>query len=100
MLLCSGSLLKKATSLSIPLASLKFPPITSISYSSARSKDWDDILTAHSDETFARTWTMLGKRLGKYNFGFMEDPKGKGKERKAAGAAKVNFSLHEIPDLF
>jgi hypothetical protein len=33
---------------------------------------------------------MLGKRLGKHNFGFMEDPKGKGKERKAAGAAKVN----------
>ena len=61
-----------------------------MSYSSARSKDWDDILTAHSDETFARTWTMLGKRLGKYNLGFMEDPKGKGKERKAAGAAKVN----------
>lgn len=33
---------------------------------------------------------MLGKRLGKHNFGFVEDPKGKGKERKAAGAAKVN----------
>lgn len=82
--------MKKATSLSIPLASLKFPPITSISYSSARSKDWDDIITAHTDETFARTWTMLGKRLGKHNFGFVEDPKGKGKERKAAGAAKVN----------
>ena len=33
---------------------------------------------------------MLRKRLGKHNFGFVEDPKGKGKERKAAGAAKVN----------
>ncbi|KAF8197530.1 Utp21 specific WD40 associated putative domain-containing protein [Pholiota molesta] len=67
--LSQGSLIKKATSLSIPIASLKFPPITSISYSSARTKDWDDILTAHTDEIFARTWTMQGKRLGKYSLG-------------------------------
>ncbi|KAF8626613.1 hypothetical protein AX15_004783 [Amanita polypyramis BW_CC] len=86
--LSQGSLAKKATSLSIPIASLKFPPVISISYSSARIKDWDDILTAHTDETFARTWTMLGKRLGKYNFGFVDDIKGKGKERVPLGSAK------------
>ncbi|PPQ86912.1 hypothetical protein CVT25_009798 [Psilocybe cyanescens] len=87
--LSQGSLLKKATSLSIPLASLKFPPITSLSYSSTRSKDWDDIITAHADETFARTWTMQGKRLGKYSLGFVDDPKAKGKERGTVGAAKA-----------
>ncbi|KAH9484417.1 U3 small nucleolar RNA-associated protein 21-like protein [Psilocybe cubensis] len=87
--LSQGSLLKKATSLSIPLASLKFPPITSLSYSSTRSKDWDDIITAHADETFARTWTMQGKRLGKYSLGFVDDPKAKGKERGVVGAAKA-----------
>ncbi|TFK63228.1 Utp21-domain-containing protein [Pluteus cervinus] len=76
-----GSLLKKATSLSIPLASLKFPTITSISHSSSRAKDWDDILTAHTDETFARSWTMLGKKLGKHNLGFTSTTKGKGKNR-------------------
>ncbi|EMD38277.1 hypothetical protein CERSUDRAFT_113446 [Gelatoporia subvermispora B] len=65
-----GSLAKKATNLSIPITSLKFPPISAMSYSSARSKDWDDILTAHSDETFARTWTMKDKRVGKHTFGF------------------------------
>ncbi|RDB22141.1 U3 small nucleolar RNA-associated protein 21 [Hypsizygus marmoreus] len=84
-----GSLAKKATSLSIPLASLKFPPITSISYSSARAKDWDDILTAHADETFARSWTMLSKRLGKYSFGFADAVKGKSKERPALGSVKA-----------
>ncbi|KAF5330287.1 hypothetical protein D9619_005332 [Psilocybe cf. subviscida] len=87
--LSQGSLIKKATSLSIPLASLKFPPITSLSYSSARSKDWDDILTAHTDETFARTWTMQGKRLGKYSLGFTESTRAKGKERNVVGPAKV-----------
>ncbi|KAG6865407.1 hypothetical protein C0991_002901 [Blastosporella zonata] len=84
-----GSLAKKATSLSIPLASLKFPPITSISYSSSRSKDWDDILTAHSEETFARSWTMLNKKLGKYNFGFNDAVKGKAKERAPLGSVKA-----------
>ncbi|KAF8891320.1 Utp21-domain-containing protein [Infundibulicybe gibba] len=84
-----GSLSKKATNLSIPLTSLKFPPITSISYSSARAKDWDDILTVHTEETFARSWTMLGKRLGKYSFGFAEGSKGKGKEKVALGSAKA-----------
>ncbi|KAG6831361.1 hypothetical protein H0H87_005372 [Tephrocybe sp. NHM501043] len=84
-----GSLAKKATSLSIPLASLKFPPITSISYSSARSKDWDDILTAHSEETFARSWTMLNKKLGKYSFGFNDPVKGKAKERAPLGSVKA-----------
>jgi U3 small nucleolar RNA-associated protein 21 len=96
MLTClalSGSLIKKATSLSIPLASLKFPPITSLSYSSARSKDWDDIITAHTNETFARTWTMQGKRLGKYSLGFTESTKAKGKERNIIGPAKVRYHL-------
>nr|GAT60083.1 predicted protein [Mycena chlorophos] len=83
--LSQGSLAKKATSLSIPLASLKFPPITSISYSSARAKDWDDILTGHAEETFARTWTMQNKKLGKHSLGFA-DPKGKAKERAATAA--------------
>ncbi|OBZ69349.1 U3 small nucleolar RNA-associated protein 21 [Grifola frondosa] len=64
----SGSLAKKATSLSIPIASLKLPPVTSMSYSSTRAKDWDDILTAHADEAVAHTWTMKDKKLGKYTF--------------------------------
>jgi U3 small nucleolar RNA-associated protein 21 len=85
----SGSLLKKATSLSIPVAALKFPPIKSISYSTTRSKDWDDIVTTHSEESFARSWTMSGKRLGKYNFGFAADPTAKGKDKGAVGIAKV-----------
>ncbi|TFK42298.1 Utp21-domain-containing protein [Crucibulum laeve] len=84
-----GSLAKKATSLSIPIASLKFPPITTLSYSTTRSKDWDDIVTAHTDETFARTWIMLGKKLGKYSFGFVDSVKGKGKERGPIGSVKA-----------
>lgn len=96
--ICTGSLTKKASTLSIPLASLKLPPITSISYSSVRAKDWDDILTAHSDETFARSWTMLGKRMGKHSLGFAGDvAKGKDKANIPVGSVKVGpvlFDLH------
>jgi U3 small nucleolar RNA-associated protein 21 len=55
-----------------------------MSYSSARTKDWDDILTAHSDESFARSWTMLGKKLGKHSLGF-----GDGKGKMPVGSVKV-----------
>ncbi|KAH6918289.1 Utp21 specific WD40 associated putative domain-containing protein [Coprinopsis sp. MPI-PUGE-AT-0042] len=87
--LSQGSLAKKATSLSIPLASLKFPPITSLSYSTTRTKDWDDVLTSHADETFARTWSMQNKRLGKHTFGFASDIKGKGKSKPTLGSVKT-----------
>lgn len=84
---CAGSLARKASTLSIPLASLKFPPVTNLSFSSARTKDWDDVLTAHTDETFARTWTVLGKKLGKYSLGFVDVSTKKG----PVGSVKVGY---------
>lgn len=63
-----GHVTKKATSLTAPVARLKFPPIVQMAYSPTRSKDWDDILTAHKQETIARTWTMRDKKLGKWIF--------------------------------
>ncbi|PCH37842.1 Utp21-domain-containing protein [Wolfiporia cocos MD-104 SS10] len=80
-----GSLAKKATSLSVPIASLKFPPITALSFSSVRAKDWDGTLTAHSDETFARTWSVKDKKVGKFTFGFGNE----GKKGAASGTVKA-----------
>lgn len=83
---CSvGSLAKKATSLSIPIASLKFPAISALSYSTIRTKDWDDILTAHTDEAVARSWTMKDKRVGKHVFTVA----GEKKKGSAIGSVKV-----------
>ena len=70
-----GSLSKKASIISVPLASLKHSSVTALSFSTTRYKDWDDILTAHSDETYARTWSMLNKRLGKHALGVVENGK-------------------------
>lgn len=80
-----GSLAKKATSLSIPIASLKFPAINNISHSTTRTKDWDDILTAHTDESVARTWTMKDKRVGKHVFNVSAEKK----KSATVGSVKV-----------
>ena len=81
-----GSLTKKATTLSVPLTSLKNSSVTSLAFSTTRSKDWDDILTAHTDETYARTWSMLNKRLGQHALGITE----KGKTR-TVGVIKASL---------
>lgn len=90
-----GSLAKKATNLSIPVASLKFPPIAALSYSSTRAKDWDDILTAHTDESFTRSWSMKDKRLGNHTFGFVAEGK---KGTAPVGSARVRvFIMNCLP---
>jgi U3 small nucleolar RNA-associated protein 21 len=93
-----GSLEQKATSLAIPISHLKLPAITSLSYSSTRSKDWEDILTSHTGETFARTWTVRDKKLGKWSMGGAERAKGvsaKGKGTDASlGEIKVRPTSH------
>lgn len=43
---------------------LKLAPITAISSSSMRAKDWEDVLTAHAEERGARTWRVLDGRIG------------------------------------
>ncbi|QRW15106.1 U3 small nucleolar RNA-associated protein 21 [Ceratobasidium sp. AG-Ba] len=74
--LSQGSLEQKATSLAIPVSHLKLPAITSLSYSSTRSKDWEDVLTSHTGETFARTWSVQNKKLGRWSMGGTERAKG------------------------
>jgi U3 small nucleolar RNA-associated protein 21 len=64
---------KKANSLSVKAMSLKFQPITAIASSSTRSKDWEDVVTAHVDDRFARTWRVQEKKAGRWSFDVAED---------------------------
>ncbi|KAG6332366.1 hypothetical protein ID866_6722 [Astraeus odoratus] len=70
--LSQGSLTRKASTLSKTLNSLKLPPVISISYSTTRSKDWDDVLTAHIDQPFVRSWSVPNKRVGKHTWNYTE----------------------------
>lgn len=47
---------------------LKYSTITAISSSSTRSKDWEDVVTAHASDACARTWSVQNKKLGAWGF--------------------------------
>ena len=89
--------MKKASALSTPIASLKFPPIIAMSHSTGRAKDWDDIVTAHSNEGFARSWSLLNKKHGKHSFKFDADEKRKG---PPIGSVKVYNLSHVLETVF
>lgn len=42
----------------------KYPEIVAIASSQLREGQWDNIVTAHKDEPFARTWDSRNKRVG------------------------------------
>ena len=46
----------------------KFSEITAIALETNRVGDWENVVTAHRDETFARTWDMRTKRVGRWTF--------------------------------
>ncbi|KZT61545.1 Utp21-domain-containing protein [Calocera cornea HHB12733] len=66
--LSQGSIEKKASAMHISADELKLPPAIAMSFSETRAKDWDDVLTGHG-EAGARSWWLLEKRMGKFNFG-------------------------------
>ncbi|KAH7102300.1 Utp21-domain-containing protein [Auriculariales sp. MPI-PUGE-AT-0066] len=61
-------LTKKSASLSTSVAALKLPAVTRLSASTNRARDWDNLLTAHKDEPFARSWSVSNMRLGQHVF--------------------------------
>ena len=88
-----GPLTKKASILSTPITSLKFPPVVAMSHSTGRAKDWDDIITSHADEGFAKSWSLLNKRHGKHSFKFDVD---EGRKGLPIGSVKVRHGLPRI----
>ena len=57
-----------------------------------RSKDWDDVLTAHTDEPLVRSWTVLNKRLGKHTWSYSDDAK----RKSSTGSVKVRTTSHHM----
>ncbi|CAI5756617.1 unnamed protein product [Candida verbasci] len=45
----------------------KFPEILSIASSNSREGEWENIVTCHKDEPFARTWNSTTKKVGRHN---------------------------------
>ncbi|MBW0470269.1 hypothetical protein O181_009984 [Austropuccinia psidii MF-1] len=70
--LSQGPLAKKATQLAASVSSLRMLPISDLSYSTSRSKDWDDLLTSHEGSSQAKSWSVPNKRIGKHSFSIIE----------------------------
>ncbi|POV94601.1 hypothetical protein PSTT_16765 [Puccinia striiformis] len=70
--LSQGSLTKRASQLAVPVLSLRLLPITSMSHSTSRSKDWDNLVTCHKGSAQGRTWSVQNKRIGKHSFSLIE----------------------------
>ncbi|GAA5967551.1 hypothetical protein JCM11641_005691 [Rhodosporidiobolus odoratus] len=85
--LSQGSIARKATRLDVRPSSLKLPLITSLSYSTSRSRDWDDVVSVSADETLGRSWSVEGKRAGKWTM------EAEGKVTISAVTACGNFGL-------
>ena len=68
-----GSSAKGVSTLSTPITVLEFSPVVAMSHSTGRAKDWDDMVTSHADEDYARSWSLLNKKHGKHSFKFDVD---------------------------
>lgn len=51
---------------------VRYPPVKDLAFSTARSRDWDDLLTVHEGEGTARSWSVSNKRKGDFNFAAMD----------------------------
>lgn len=92
---------KKAKNAHLTINELKLPPIERLAFvgqgnssgiggtgnASLVKRDWDDVLTAHTDgDRIAKTWSVENKRLGKQRFGADG-------AKNDTGAVKVRFDI-------
>ncbi|KAM0791653.1 hypothetical protein ACM66B_006089 [Microbotryomycetes sp. NB124-2] len=86
--LSQGSIVKKANHLGVKPSSLKLPLINGLSYSTSRSKDWDDVVTVSQGENLGRSWSVQNKRVGKHTL-----PAGGAPTKACCVTACGNFGL-------
>eukprot|EP01135_Chromosphaera_perkinsii_P004142 Nk52_evm49s270 gene=Nk52_evmTU49s270 len=65
--LSQGSLEGKSRKLKISTNELRLPVINSFAASTAREKEWDNIVTVHDNEHNVKTWSFDRKCLGKHS---------------------------------
>ncbi|PKI85082.1 hypothetical protein MVES_001224 [Malassezia vespertilionis] len=91
--LSQGSVESKANKLALDATSFKRAPIASLSYSTTRSRDWDDVLTAHANDRFAHTWTVRDKHMNKAPLSAAPSKKHAAVATAACVSACGNFGL-------
>lgn len=67
----------------------KLPEIIDIAIENSREGEWDNVITAHKDEIFARTWDSKNKRIGKHTLATID----RGFAKSVAISQCGNFGL-------
>ncbi|SCU90172.1 LAME_0E07360g1_1 [Lachancea meyersii CBS 8951] len=93
----------------------KFSEVLSMAIENARQGEWENVITAHKDEQFARTWNLATKRVGRWtlntidsglaksvaisscgNFGFVGSSNGGiGVYNLQSGLPRKKYKLHK-----
>lgn len=87
--LSQGAIQSTANKTNARIEDLKLPEILAIAHQSSREKDWDNVLTAHKDDSAARSWRWINRRLGSHEL----RTKDKAAVRSVAISACGNFGL-------
>jgi U3 small nucleolar RNA-associated protein 21 len=64
--LSQGSLAKKAAKKNVSLDYMRLPPILQFGHATLKEKDWDNIVTCHSNASTARVWSFDRKAIGQH----------------------------------
>ena len=103
--LSQGSVTSKSNKLGMAARELRLSPVEGLSFTgigagqggvgnaSTIKREWDDVLTFHSGEDTARTWSVGNKRLGKHRFAVNDAKIETGPARAACVTACGNFGL-------
>ncbi|KAM3163906.1 U3 small nucleolar RNA-associated protein 21 [Lachancea thermotolerans] len=51
----------------------KFSEVLAMAIENSRQGEWENVLTAHKDEKFARTWDLATKRVGRWTLNTIDD---------------------------
>lgn len=91
--LSQGSVQSKSNKLAVEASSLKLQPATSLSYSTLRSRDWDDVLTTHAGDRYAHTWTVRDKHMNKALLSVVRSKRSTAVATASCVSACGNFAL-------
>lgn len=91
--LSQGSVERQSHKWAVEASSLKLRPVSSMSYSTMRSRDWDDVLTTHAGDAYAHTWTVRDKHMNKALLSVSRSKKSPAVATASCVSACGNFAL-------
>eukprot|EP00040_Diaphanoeca_grandis_P002848 m.22878 g.22878 ORF g.22878 m.22878 type:complete len:897 (+) comp13988_c0_seq1:127-2817(+) len=88
-----GAVVKQGYKLGLKTEQRRLTPIVDFAAESAREREWDNVVTCHLDDKFARTWHHEHKKLGKFKLQSLEAEEDFGTPNCVAMSPCGNFTI-------